>query len=123
MRKLFEVTVDVGERKVKMNPLKIYIIKSVNEKPKNGYDILREIKNKSNGRWVPPKSTIYPTLKKMVDEGLMTVDDNGVYKITDVGRQILEKLTNDDKIIDDLLENLRAIEILLQEVKVGNNGS
>ena len=123
MRKLFEVTVNVGDRKVKMNPLKIYIIKSVSEKPKNGYDILREIKSKSNGRWVPPKSTIYPTLKKMVDEGLMTVDDNGVYKITEDGKAVLEKLTNDGKIIKDILENLRAIELLLREITSEGNGS
>ncbi len=121
MRKLFEVTLDIGERKVKMNPLKIYIIKSVSEKPKNGYDILREIKHKSNGRWIPPKSTIYPTLKKMVDEGLMTVDENGVYKITDTGKAVLEKLANDGRVIDDLLENLKAIEMLLEEVKNWGN--
>jgi DNA-binding PadR family transcriptional regulator len=67
VRKLLEVRVKMGANEYKLNPLSLYILKSLAEKPKNGYDILKEIRKLTDGKRVPPKSTIYPTLKKMVE--------------------------------------------------------
>ncbi len=94
MRKLLEVKVRFGGEDYTFNPLGIYILKSVAESDqgKNGYDILKEIKSLSKGLWVPPKSTVYPMLKRFVEQGLLEVDDHGRYKLTKRGELILREL-------------------------------
>ena len=94
MRKLLEVKVRFGGEDYTFNPLGIYILKSVAESDqgKNGYDILKEIKSLSKGLWVPPKSTVYPMLKRFVEQGLLEVDDHGRYKLTEKGELILREL-------------------------------
>ncbi len=94
MRKLLEVRVRFGGEDYTFNPLGIYILKSIadSDQGKNGYDILKEIKSLSGGLWVPPKSTVYPMLKRFVEQKLLDVDDHGRYKLTEKGRMILREL-------------------------------
>ena len=42
--------------------LTIYLLFSLKQKPKSGYELLSEIKEKTEGAWVPSKGTIYPLL-------------------------------------------------------------
>ena len=94
MRKLLEVRVRFGGEDYTFNPLGIYILKSIadSDQGKNGYDILKEIKSLSGGLWVPPKSTVYPMLKRFVEQELLDVDDHGRYKLTEKGKMILREL-------------------------------
>ena len=123
VRKLLEVRVKMGANEYKLNPLSLYILKSLAEKPKNGYDILKEIRKLTDGKRVPPKSTIYPTLKKMVEQGLLNVDEHGLYSITDGGKKLLEKLVNNKEEIQMLKDNVKLIEKLIESVIPEGNGS
>ncbi len=116
MRKLLEMKVKAGATEYKLNPLSLYILKSLAEKPKNGYDILKEIRKLTDGKWVPPKSTIYPTLKKMVEVGLLNVDEHGLYTITEDGLRVLKRIRENKEEVDSLRENVRLIEKLIQSV-------
>jgi DNA-binding PadR family transcriptional regulator len=116
VRKLLEMKVKAGATEYKLNPLSLYILKSLAEKPKNGYDILKEIRKLTDGKWVPPKSTIYPTLKKMVEVGLLNVDEHGLYTITEDGLRVLKRIRENKEEVDSLRENVRLIEKLIQSV-------
>lgn len=58
----------------------------------HGYDVIREIEERSSGAWRPSPGSIYPTLQMLEEEGLLTseeVDGKRTYSITDAGREEL----------------------------------
>lgn len=62
------------------------------EKPMHGYQIIREIEERSNGTWKPSAGSVYPTLQLLADEGLIVAEEsNGrkTYALTDAGREVV----------------------------------
>ncbi|WP_426515548.1 PadR family transcriptional regulator [Diaminobutyricibacter sp. McL0618] len=60
------------------------------EKPMHGYQIIREIDERSGGGWKPSAGSVYPTLQLLADEGLISAEEsNGrkTYALTDAGRE------------------------------------
>ncbi|MFA6224916.1 MAG: PadR family transcriptional regulator [Methanoregula sp.] len=53
--------------------LALYILHTLQERPTSGYDLLKEIAEKTGGTWAPSKGTIYPLLKQLEEEGLIEV--------------------------------------------------
>lgn len=54
----------------------------------NGYQIIQEIAERSQGVWKPSPGSIYPTLQQLEDEGLVRAhEENGrrVFHLTDEG--------------------------------------
>lgn len=51
--------------------LALYILHTLQDCPKSGYDLLKEITEKTGGTWAPSKGTIYPLLKQLEEEGLI----------------------------------------------------
>lgn len=61
------------------------------EKPMHGYQIIREIEERSGGSWKPSAGSVYPTLQLLADEGLITAEEsNGrkTYALTEAGREV-----------------------------------
>lgn len=59
------------------------------EQPMHGYQIIREIDERSGGTWKLSPGSVYPTLQLLADEGLISAEEsNGrkVYSLTDEGR-------------------------------------
>ena len=59
------------------------------EQPRNGYQIIQELDNRSGGRWKPSPGAIYPALNQLEDEGLIRLiasEAGKAYEITDAGR-------------------------------------
>ncbi len=117
MRKLTEVKLEMGAHTYRLNVLSMYILRSLLDGPKNGYDLLKELRQLSENRWTPPKSTIYPLLKKMVEEGLLEVDEHGFYRLTERGYQVLESLKRNPQIVDELMKNIDVIKRILEKIK------
>jgi DNA-binding PadR family transcriptional regulator len=62
------------------------------EEPRNGYQLMQEIDERSGGRWRPSPGSVYPTLSQLEDEGLVRtteIDGAKAFEITDTGRQQL----------------------------------
>lgn len=60
------------------------------ERPMHGYQIIREIEERSGGSWKPSAGSVYPTLQLLADEGLVSAEEsNGrkIYSLTDAGRE------------------------------------
>ena len=61
------------------------------EKPRHGYEIIREIEERSGGSWKPSAGSVYPTLQLLADEGLIAAEEsNGrkIYSLTEAGRAV-----------------------------------
>ncbi len=74
--------------------LTIYLLCSLKKKPKSGYEIISEIKEKTEGTWVPSKGTIYPLLKQLEKGGLIKVKTKGkraknIFEITPTGKKMI----------------------------------
>ncbi|MFE4470153.1 PadR family transcriptional regulator [Leifsonia sp. NPDC056824] len=64
------------------------------EKPMHGYQIIREIEERSGGSWKPSAGSVYPTLQLLADEGLITAEEsNGrkTYALTEEGKAAAEE--------------------------------
>ncbi|MGO2005104.1 PadR family transcriptional regulator, partial [Arthrobacter rhombi] len=60
------------------------------ERPMHGYQIIREIEERSGGNWKPSAGSVYPTLQLLADEGFISAEEtNGrkVYSLTEAGRE------------------------------------
>jgi DNA-binding PadR family transcriptional regulator len=67
------------------------------DEPRNGYQIMQELAQRSGGTWRPSSGSVYPTLQQLEDEGLIdgaTREDvaaGKVYKLTASGKRYVEK--------------------------------
>ena len=62
------------------------------EQPRNGYQLMQEIEERSRGHWRPSPGSVYPTLSQLEDEGLIRateIDGAKAFEITDAGRDQL----------------------------------
>jgi len=58
-----------------------YALYKIAQRPSHGYEILQDIESRTEGAWRPGAGSIYPMLKKMVDEGLITDEPKGKGKV------------------------------------------
>jgi DNA-binding PadR family transcriptional regulator len=59
------------------------------EEPRNGYQLMQEIQERSNGVWRPSAGSIYPALSQLEDEGLVRGEEHDgrrTFTLTDAGR-------------------------------------
>jgi len=71
----------------------------INKEPAHGYEIMKEIKEKTGGFWTPTAGGMYPILRDLENSkyivGEWETQNNRklkTYRITDSGRQILERV-------------------------------
>ena len=58
-----------------------YALYKIAQRPSHGYELLQDIESRTEGAWRPGAGSIYPMLKKMVDEGLITDEPSGKGKV------------------------------------------
>lgn len=83
-----------GGRRARRGDVRAAILSLLAEEPKHGYDLIRELEERSGGRWRPSPGSVYPTLQLLEDEGLVTGqerDGKRVFTLTDAGRTELEQ--------------------------------
>ena len=51
--------------------LRLILLKLIEEQPRHGYDLIREIEERSGGAYAPSPGVIYPTLTMLDDMGLI----------------------------------------------------
>jgi len=88
--------------------LRLYLLKLLDEAPRHGYDVIRLLQDRFLGVYSPSPGTIYPRLARLEEEGLVThevIDGKKVYRITDAGREELNRRFDD---LADLEDELSA---------------
>jgi DNA-binding PadR family transcriptional regulator len=87
--------------------LKFVILQLLEEKPRHGYEIIKDLEERSGGRYAPSPGTVYPTLTLLEDMGYARAENEAggkrVYSITDEGRKYLaENRTTADDVFERL---------------------
>jgi DNA-binding PadR family transcriptional regulator len=66
------------------------ILALLRDGPRNGYQIMAEIEERSGAAWRPSPGAVYPALSQLADEGLIIAEESGgkrVFSLTDAGRE------------------------------------
>jgi len=87
--------------------MKYVILKLLKDKPRHGYEVMKELEDQMHGCYSPSPGTVYPTLQWLEDEGLVVAKDvegKKVYEITDAGRAFLEEHRD---MVDDIFDRVR----------------
>ena len=69
--------------------LRLIVLALLNEGPRHGYEIIKELEERSSGVYSPSPGVVYPTLTYLEEVGYATSSAEGskkVYSITDTGR-------------------------------------
>ena len=72
--------------------LKYVILDLIKDKPRHGYEIIRELEEMSHGLYTPSPGAVYPTLQMLEEMGYATAverDGRKVYTITEAGLDFL----------------------------------
>ena len=70
------------------------ILALLREGPRNGYQIMSEIEERSGGAWRPSPGAVYPALQQLADEGLIEAEESAgrrTFSLTDEGRRHIEE--------------------------------
>jgi DNA-binding PadR family transcriptional regulator len=70
------------------------ILALLREGPRNGYQIMSEIEERSGGAWRPSPGAVYPALSQLTDEGLIEGEESGgrrTFRLTEAGREYVEQ--------------------------------
>ena len=87
--------------------MKYVILKLLKDKPRHGYEVMKELEDQLHGCYSPSPGTVYPTLQWLEDEGLVVAKDadgKKIYEITDAGRRFLEEHRD---MVDDIFDRVR----------------
>src|SRR5689334_20289788 len=87
--------------------MKYVILRLLKDKPRHGYEVMKELEEQLHGCYSPSPGTVYPTLQWLEDEGLVMAKDvegKKVYEITEAGRKFLEEHRD---AVDDIFDRVR----------------
>ncbi|WP_203338086.1 PadR family transcriptional regulator [Nocardioides limicola] len=75
--------------KVRRGDVRAAILDVLSVEPMNGYQLIQQINERSNGGWKPSPGSVYPTIQQLEDEGLVVgieTDGRRTLDLTDAGR-------------------------------------
>ena len=104
--------------------LRLYLLKLLDESPRHGYDVIRELEDRFMGLYSPSAGTVYPRLARLEAEGLVdheVTEGRKVYRITDTGRAELRSREDE---LDDLEQEIAgSVRDLAGEIRSEVRGS
>ena len=83
-----------GRRRMRRGDVRAAVLLLLEEEPRNGYQLMQEIEQRSDGAWRPSPGSMYPALQLLADEGLIRGEQREggtVYELTDAGREHLNE--------------------------------
>jgi len=98
-----------GRRMFDGSELRLVLLKLIEEQPRHGYDLIREIEERSGGAYAPSPGVIYPTLTMLDDMGLVEAKAEGTRKafaITEAGTAELAEKAEE---VEALFQRLAAL--------------
>ncbi len=91
--------------------LRFVVLALIEEKPRHGYELIKQIETKSSGQYAPSPGVIYPTLTYLEETGLVKttlLDEKKQYSITKEGSVLLGENREFAKGILQRLESMGA---------------
>ena len=83
-----------GRQRLRRGDVRAAVLVLLEEAPRNGYQIIQELSDRSNGAWRPSPGSVYPILQQLEDEGLIEISasqSGKTYNLTATGKALVEK--------------------------------
>jgi DNA-binding PadR family transcriptional regulator len=83
-----------GRGRRRRGEIRTALLTLIAEEPRNGYQLMQTIEERSRGLWRPSPGSVYPTLAQLEDEGLIrSIERDGtkLFEVTDQGREYVEQ--------------------------------
>jgi len=99
--------------KMPVSPLQILLLTQLEESPKYGYEMLKQLKDEFEGTWTPKTGTVYPALKSLQKKGfvdIMDMDGTDFYQITEEGKAIFELM--ESHVLDSVDFSVKYITVI-----------
>ena len=94
--------------------LRLVLLSLIAEQPRHGYDLIREIEERTGGEYAPSPGVIYPTLTMLQDMGLIVESDAAgtrkVYAATLEGTQHLAEKKDEVAALLARIEELKSAQ-------------
>src|SRR4051794_41629553 len=111
-------------KRARRGDVRAAVLLLLEEEPRNGYQLMQELEERSGGVWRPSPGSIYPALSQLEDEGLVRSDENAgrrAFQLTDAGRAYLEENREAlgspwDEVGGDLPEGLVELRKLMMQL-------
>jgi DNA-binding PadR family transcriptional regulator len=87
-----------GGPRARRGDVRAAVLALLADRPMHGYEMIKEIEERTDGAWVPSAGSIYPTLQMLEDEGLIRgeeTDGKRRFSLTDEGRAEQKKRADD----------------------------
>src|SRR5215831_5958389 len=78
-----------GGPRARRGDVRAAVLALLAERPMHGYEMIKEIEERSGGAWTPSPGSIYPTLQMLEDEGLISgqeIEGKRRFTLTDAGK-------------------------------------
>jgi DNA-binding PadR family transcriptional regulator len=111
-------------RKARRGDIRTAALLLLAEEPRNGYQIMQEVQERSGGVWRASPGSVYPALSQLEDEGLIRSEEQDGrkhYVLTDEGRALVaerpaERPAPWDEMSGDVSEKAHELGRLMREV-------
>jgi DNA-binding PadR family transcriptional regulator len=85
-------------RRAKRGDIRAALLVLLAEEPRNGYQLMQEIEERSDGAWRPSPGSVYPALQQLEDEGLVRREERDgqrLFHLTDAGQTEVDERGED----------------------------
>ncbi len=111
-------------RKARRGDIRTAALLLLSEEPRNGYQIMQEVQERSDGVWRPSPGSTYPALQQLEDEGLIRareLDGRKLFELTDAGREYVKERDEGkpapwEQMSDDVSDQAHELGRLIREV-------
>ena len=111
-------------RKARRGDIRTAALLLLAEEPRNGYQIMQEVEERSDGVWRPSPGSVYPALAQLEDEGLIRSQESEsrkLFALTDAGQKVVRERDADapapwEQMSSDISDQTIELGKLLREV-------
>jgi DNA-binding PadR family transcriptional regulator len=113
-------------RKARRGDIRTAALLLLAEEPRNGYQIMQEVEERSDGAWRPSPGSVYPALQQLEDEGLIRSSQGGggtgkVFELTDAGQAHVQERDSEapapwEQMSSDVSDQARELAGTMREV-------
>ncbi len=87
--------------------LKYVVLDLIKDKPRHGYDVIRELEEQSYGLYKPSPGAVYPTLQMLEDLGYVVCKEQDGKKVYTITEQGLEFLAEQKELTDGVKDQMK----------------
>ncbi|MBW4329627.1 PadR family transcriptional regulator [Stakelama sp. CBK3Z-3] len=109
-----------GRRMFDGGELRLVLLKLIADQPRHGYDLIREIEERTGGAYAPSPGVVYPTVTMLGDMDLIAEQESEgakkIYAITETGTAHLEE---NAEVVAALMARLEAVASMRARTNAG----